>query len=110
MCGIVAVVRRKATRTPPSANDILALLQPVPGLLDGAVFDDRLAQQLGRAADALDDANALLSGVPGVHALLFSPDLRAAVHAHCLDVRSALNRLDAELDSGRVELDAGELE
>src|SRR4051794_28297812 len=102
MCGIVAVVRRKATRTPPSPDDILQLLQPIPGLLASDIFDERLAERLTSAAQALSDANVLLSGVPGVHALLFSPDLRAAVAAHCADVGAALTKIDAELDSGRV--------
>jgi hypothetical protein len=32
MCGIIAVVRRRSVRTPPSRSELLDLLQPVSGL------------------------------------------------------------------------------
>src|SRR5438445_5677019 len=106
MCGIVAVVRRKATRTSPSPDDVLRVLQPLAGALEKGRLDDALTD----VADALTEANGLLSGVPGVQALLVSPDLRAAVHALCAEIGIELARIDGELDRGDLALDSGTLE
>ena len=110
MCGIIAVVRRRTTRTPPTPEAVLGLLQPLPALLDIGGVDETLEARLLEAAKALDDANALLSGVPGVHALLFSPDVRAAVHWHCVQLATNLGTIDQQLDSGRIDLSADRLE
>src|SRR5262245_41829163 len=101
MCGIIAVVRRRTARTAPGRADILGLLGPVSELLapdDIASLDVRLE----RAADALERVNAMLRGVPGVEALLQSPDLRAAI-THDTDlIASAISALDARLDTEPV--------
>ena len=110
MCGIIAVVRRRATRTPPAPEAVLGLLQPLPGLVEFDGVDETLEERLVRAVDALDDANALLAGVPGLHALLYSPDVRAAMHWHCAELATGLARIELELDSGRINLDADRLE
>src|SRR5256885_12806987 len=110
MCGIIAVVRRKATRTPPAPEDVLGLLQPLPALLAVDHVDETLEQRLREAVNALDDANALLCGVPGLHALLYSPDVRAAIGWHCTQIGDDLAAIDRELDSGRINLDADRLE
>src|SRR5436190_7988509 len=110
MCGIIAVVRRRSTRTPPAPHEILDLLQPLGGVLRAEPLQVDLDQRVQRVADALAATNTLLSGVPGVRALLSSPDVRAAVQSHCLDIADALTIIDLELDSGRLALDAGQLE
>src|SRR5687768_10484993 len=110
MCGIIAVVRRRATRTPPTPEAVLSLLQPLPGLIEFDGVDETLEDRLVRAVDALDDANALLAGVPGLQALLYSPDVRAAMHWHCAELATGLARIELELDSGRINLDADRLE
>src|SRR5687768_12736957 len=110
MCGIIAVVRRRATRTPPAPEEMLGLLQPLPALIEVDGVDETLEERLLRAVKALDDANALLSGVPGLHSLLYSPDVRAAMHWHCAQLSTGLARIELELDSGRINLDADRLE
>jgi glucosamine--fructose-6-phosphate aminotransferase (isomerizing) len=101
MCGIIAVVRRRSSRTIPDRASILGLLDPLADLLSGddlSSLDVRLAQ----AADALEEANALLRGVPGVEALLQSPELRAAIARDTEDVAFAIAAIDAKLDAGAV--------
>jgi glucosamine--fructose-6-phosphate aminotransferase (isomerizing) len=110
MCGIIAVVRRKTTRTPPAPDAVLALLQPLPELLSGSMSSADLAQVLEHTSDALTQINALLTGVSGVQALLASPDLRHAVTSHCRDIDAALARIDGDLDSGRINVDGVRLE
>src|SRR4051812_39684276 len=101
MCGIIAVVRRRTARTLPDRDRILGLLDPLEDLLrrdDLTSLDTRLAQ----AADALEEANALLGGVPGVEALLHSPELRAAVARETEDIAFAIAAIDTKLDAGAV--------
>src|SRR4051794_36274158 len=101
MCGIIAVVRRRSTRTPPAPREVRGFLHPLWVVLPPEPLHRDLDARLEQAADALGNANALLSGVAGVRALLSSPDVRAAVHAHCVDIAGALATIDLELDSGR---------
>jgi len=110
MCGIIAVVRRRSTRTPPSADDILDPLAAVFALLDTDLSDATLEQLLEQASVMLDEVASRLAGVPGTYALLASPDVRAAVLAHCREIGSALRAIDAHLDSTQLDLDGLQLE
>src|SRR4051794_5306627 len=110
MCGIIAVVRRRSTRTPPSANDILDPLAAVFSLLDTDLSDATLEQLLDQASVMLDEVASRLGGVPGTCALLASPDVRAAVLAHCREIGSALRAIDAHLDGAHLDLDGLRLE
>src|SRR4051794_12190838 len=101
MCGIIAVVRRRSSRTIPDHADILRLLDPLADLLGGEDLSS-LDARLEQAADALEEANALLHGVPGVEALLKSPELRAAIERDTEEVAYAIAALDAKLDAGAV--------
>ncbi|HEY2814256.1 MAG TPA: SIS domain-containing protein [Acidimicrobiales bacterium] len=99
MCGIIAVVRRRTARTIPDRAEILGDLSPVATSLRRV---DLLALdgELERVAQALEAANARLSGVAGVEALLQSPDLRAAIAHHTAQISSAVADIDARLDAG----------
>src|SRR3954454_15254938 len=99
MCGIIAVVRRRTTRPPPAPDVVLARLQPLAGQLDD-LAEDILEQLLAQTAVALEDVNALLSGVPGVQMLLTSPHARHAITSHAREVDAALTRIDRDLDTG----------
>src|SRR4051812_496 len=101
MCGIIAVVRRRATGAIPDRATILRLLDPLADLLakhERSSLDARLEQ----AADALEEANMLLRGVPGVEALLQSPDLRAAVARDADEIAGAIAAVESGLDAGAV--------
>jgi len=110
MCGIIAVVRRRSTRTPPSAEDFLGPLASVVDALSIDVADGAFERLLEQAARVLDDVAGGLSGVPGVYALLASPDVRAAVHTHCSAIDVALRRLDEQLDQSQLGIDSSRLE
>ena len=70
MCGIIAVARRRSTRTLPSAEDILSPLAAASSLLAADLSDTALEQLLDDAAKLLGDVTARLSGVPGLYRLL----------------------------------------
>ena len=102
MCGIIAIVRRRATRLAPSAEVIASALPEI----DGALASD--ASALDALAGAYEHLNALLSGVPGVMALVHAPDT-AALLTHRIDAaEAAVALLEDSLDQSvtSVELEA----
>lgn len=115
MCGIVALVRRRSDRHPPTPDDVLGPLQGVAGSLAAAVAGPStdgsalLAAVEGAAAPAAA-ADQLLRGVPGVQALLANPGLPEAVGQACADLAASFPAVEAALDrdgagwpTGRVE-------
>lgn len=110
MCGIVAVVRRRAQRTVPGAADVLDTLAPLAGRL-GRPADDpaALARTLGTVAGALRHVEWLLAGVPGVQALLGDLVLASTVERHLAEIEAAVQMLEGRLDRD-TSLSADELE
>ena len=98
MCGIIAVVRRRSGRTPVDPATILDLLAPVRGLVADARDPAALASVLSAAAAKLDEADALLRGVPGVQTLLAAPALAAAIDEAAITVMRDLQRIEVLLD------------
>lgn len=93
MCGIIAVLRRPPTRPAPEPAEVLGALHRA---LEGTLAD---------AAAALHEANALLSGVPGVLALMQHPHLAVSVEAIIDQVGERIAQVEADLDSGRLAAD-----
>lgn len=92
MCGIVAIVRRRPTRSAPGSEELLALapdLAILPSDADG----------LAAVADDLDTLDALLRGVPGVQALLADADTTAALAQRMAVLEKAIAELEAILDT-----------
>ena len=90
MCGIIAVLRRPPTRPVPEPAEVLGALHRA---LEGS---------LPETAAALAEANALLSGVPGVLALL--------AHAHlAVSVEHLVEQICDRVDETEQALDAGDL-
>src|SRR5439155_142814 len=110
MCGIIAVVRRRSTRTPPSAEEILGPLATASTLLAADLSGAALGELLEQTARTLSGIAARLAGVPGVYALLASPDVRAAVQTHCTEIDNSLRTIDADLDRGDRGFDSQHLE
>src|SRR5262245_27911349 len=109
MCGIVAILSRRSDRDPPTATELLALLD------DGlAAWRERAEVVVGLEALASEVANAdgLLRGGPGVRALLADPGLAAAlrgrlesVDAAILEAEACVEQLTpAELERGNAAL------
>src|SRR5260370_17410316 len=70
MCGIIGVIRRRATRQPPNLDDLVRTLDGAQAQLSG------WSGELGRlhdAATALRYVDTALRGAPGVFALVDDP-------------------------------------
>ncbi|MFP5326349.1 MAG: glucosamine-6-phosphate synthase, partial [Acidimicrobiia bacterium] len=104
MCGIIAVVRRRSTREVPQASELTALLDSALAALDADTPD------LRAAAEAVEGADALLRGVPGVRALIADPQLEATVDARAAAIDEAISNFERSADAGELELSTQELE
>ncbi len=108
MCGIIAVLRRRSSRPAPTAAEIESLVAAA----GTALADDASGalDALTVAASALREANRLLSGVPGVQALVsdraFTATLDIALgrlDGQVATVESAFDGTDAALSPAEVE-------
>ncbi|MBA2497031.1 MAG: SIS domain-containing protein, partial [Acidimicrobiia bacterium] len=98
MCGIIAVVRRRATRPTPDPDVVLGLVEnAVGGLGGGGPLPD--AGAVLAAAKPLEKADALLRGVPGVRCLLGAPAAAATVDAAVEGLWVRLAAIDHHLDA-----------
>jgi glucosamine--fructose-6-phosphate aminotransferase (isomerizing) len=107
MCGIIGVVRRRATRVPPE-------LGPLVAELEGAIV--RLDPWTG-GLDALDDVasavervDTALRGVPGVQALLADELGALAIEHRTGRVADLLGALEADLDGGVAPIEGTDVE
>ncbi len=103
MCGIVAILRRRATRGVPDRDEVLSGVASAAALLEAAAADRRGvgsgAGDLGQAADRLAAANKLLSGVPGLRLLLESPDVASTLRDGCEQASTSIDALERRLDA-----------
>ncbi len=100
MCGIIAVLRRRAVRLPPTENEIRALLEPTADRLRSLSADDAdLGPALHGMAEVLDGANVLLQGVPGLLALRHVAGMRTWLDGQSSVIWAELDRLEAALDA-----------
>ncbi|HSL58600.1 MAG TPA: SIS domain-containing protein [Acidimicrobiales bacterium] len=103
MCGIIAVVRRAATRPAPHADEITTRLDAAVAAAE-LLGDEPGPDALAAVASALEEADRLLRGAPGVLALLGDHQLVAAVDAAIGRVDAAVVAIEAVLDDpGRVD-------
>src|SRR3954452_13553840 len=104
MCGIIAVLRRRSERTPPSAEQLLAALD----LADGALA---LGQEGMLAAAAhVESVDRSLRGVPGVIALVGTPELFLQIERRIAGMEAAVAAFEQALDAGELQLDPDQLE
>jgi glucosamine--fructose-6-phosphate aminotransferase (isomerizing) len=97
MCGIIGVVRRRATRPPPEIPALVTSLdQAVAALTDWA--GDLAA--LERAATALSTVDSALRGVPGVRALLADAAAGQRLDERAERAAAALAVIENQLDAG----------
>jgi glutamine---fructose-6-phosphate transaminase (isomerizing) len=102
MCGIIGVVRRRATRRPPDVPPLVAALERAGALL--TAWDGTLGP-LEEAAAGLADVDVALHGVPGVRALLADPSGAQALEARAEQATAVLAALEARLDAGDAPTD-----
>ena len=108
MCGIIAVARRRSSRRPPDAAEVLALVESAPGALaavaaQGLTPATDLIAAVESAADGIDRADALLRGTPGVRALITDRSLAPALDALLDDVGTAVTTIEEALDLDGAE-------
>ena len=108
MCGIIAVVRRRATRGPADPAAVASRLESVADLL--APGQGSRLERLRSAASSLAVADAELRGVPGVLGLLDDPDTRARIAGLVGALAASADVIEAELDDPLVDLGTDELE
>lgn len=131
VCGIVAVLRRPAGRSSPSADEVLAAVPDARSSPDTLAVSDQVATvdwlaTIGRlsspspapglawaaagTAAGLARADALLGGVPGLKLMLSDRSLAGAL-AHRLDVlEETVLKTEARLDAGGLAAGTAELE
>ena len=110
MCGIIAVVRRPATRPTPTADEIVDLVVGLGHLVgddSGGAHDREAAWR--EAADRLFTADNLLMGVPGIRLMLEDRGLLANLEHELGSLARHLGTIETALDSDPT-IDTAELE
>ncbi|MDQ6696879.1 MAG: SIS domain-containing protein [Actinomycetota bacterium] len=100
MCGIIAVLRRPSDRIPPTAADLLPLLEGAPLALADVFVEPDPGGVLAAVAGGLELADRRLRGVAGLQALIADRSLAASVDQLCTDIFGSLATLERELDAG----------
>src|SRR5687767_15891347 len=111
MCGIVAVLRRRARRAPPAAAPLQKALSDALALVpESAPAWPRLRAVLEQTATLLEDVDAQLQGPAGVQCLLANQDLAQRFGGDLAQLQSRVERIEAALDAGAAALPTAELE
>jgi glucosamine--fructose-6-phosphate aminotransferase (isomerizing) len=111
MCGIIGVVRRRATRVPPETADLVTALDDVlRGLAPWADGSGADPADLAQLASAIEQVDLELRGVPGVRALLGDPSGALALADRADRLAGLLARAEDALDAGRVRHEGAALE
>lgn len=98
MCGIIAVLRKKSRRTPPSAEALAAALAAA----ERAFGESLDTAALDAAANALTGCDRLLRGVPGLWVLLQTPGLAAEIKHRTERLQATLLAFESGLDASLV--------
>ena len=104
MCGIVGVVRRRATRPVPDASALVHDLDAALAAYDG---DDPLAARLRDVAGCAEAVDTALRGVPGVRALLGDPQAALLIEDRVEQLTRRFDALETDLDRGLGDAPAG---
>jgi glucosamine--fructose-6-phosphate aminotransferase (isomerizing) len=97
MCGIVGVVRRRATRPVPDAS---GLVRELDRALAGFELDGPLAARLRDVAIAAEAVDTALRGVPGVRAVLGDPQAALLIEDRVEQFTRRFDALEVDLDRG----------
>ncbi|MCC6672228.1 MAG: SIS domain-containing protein [Planctomycetes bacterium] len=111
MCGIIAVLRRRARRAVPSPAAWTPHLERARSAIPASLGSPRdLERGLGEAAAALEAVNAALLGPQGVACLLGAPDAASLLASTCAGLETRVAALEAELDRPHATLSPAGLE
>ncbi|MCA8957900.1 MAG: glucosamine-6-phosphate synthase, partial [Planctomycetes bacterium] len=97
MCGIIAVLRRRARRPSPLRGKIEECLART-GELSNQPPTDGLLEQLRATADALRTCEELLRGAPGAALLVRDRELAQAVQARVGALQTTVTELERAID------------
>ena len=97
MCGIIAIVRRRSSRSVPSSAKLSAELRAAVEQLPDP-HDTDLAERMASIAVTLAAVDQELRGEPGLRALLEDRALPAAVDAAAKEVSAAVDDIEAYLE------------
>ena len=103
MCGIIAVLRKRSDRTPPTSADLLVLLDGTPGTLRSLVGSAD-GDAIDAVARRVEEVDRLLRGTPGVRALLDDRTLPSSIDAVVAELDATIVDLEAGLDAGAVDV------
>jgi glucosamine--fructose-6-phosphate aminotransferase (isomerizing) len=98
MCGIIAVVRRRSTRSAPSSAELLSLLDGAAATLAGPGAPGDLGVAISGVAERVEAVDRLLRGTPGIVALLADQGLTPAIDTACTEVGAVLAAREGALD------------
>src|SRR5688572_12340145 len=99
MCGIVSVLQDEPGREPPALADVGKALEGAHAQLPFDVTAGDLVPRLDACAGAVEAADALLRGVPGVLCLAGDPSSTALLGAQLDALWTETERLEAALDA-----------
>ena len=102
MCGIIAVLRRPATRSAPDADVVIAPIQRALDLLDAGD-----PASLAEAATCLEEVDSLLGGAPGLESLLGHAGLLDAVADRMSTARTRFASVEAAIGARVGDREAG---
>ncbi len=111
MCGIIAIVQRRSTKTVPTNSEIAALLETATNAAQSVGQKDdaqQLVDALTAASDALGTLDLRLRGAAGVTALLEEPSLIGGIEHGIGEIRKWIDSIDRALDdAGTADAFAG---
>jgi glucosamine--fructose-6-phosphate aminotransferase (isomerizing) len=99
MCGIIAVLRRRSTRSTPRRDEIESALQRALAV-ELQLDPDALPGGLDEAAGALEEVDRALRGAPGIELLLAEPELCDLLARELRALELRVESLENSLDSG----------
>jgi len=100
MCGIVAILRRRSTRSAPSPDQITSVLAQAFDTLSGIASSANAMpdpDDVGALADRLGGADRLLRGEAGMRAIMDNPGLAPSVGAAVDDLQQLVVGLEADM-------------
>jgi glutamine---fructose-6-phosphate transaminase (isomerizing) len=100
MCGIVGVVRHRATRPVPDAAALVRRLDEALAAVGDGIAEGGLTDTLREMAAKVEAVDRELRGVPGVRALLGDPQSALLIGDRVDQLTAWLDRVEAELDGG----------
>ncbi len=109
MCGILAVLRRRAQRETPDGGELHRLLTTACELLPERI-EGNLEVGLGHCAEKLGAIATSLQGVPGLVCLLANPQLVEDLKTLLDDAESRVEKIEQDLDGSENELPLEALE